>query len=332
MRRQHLWGILVVLTISAFVLYRDLKTTPLSHLAVATDHIQLAWLIVTVLVMLGSYAAEAGIFATFLGTNAASWWGFFRIPLIQSLFNAITPLASGGQPAQLAALLQMGIEGGKASSVLLLKFILYQIGVFIAYVLTFCFGFRIVMAKFAGLAILILVGFIIHLGSIMFLLSIMFAYGLTQRVVKAILQWLTRWVGVKRAERWQQSIFAKMATFYAESQRLRQDKPKLIIASSLTVVQILCFVSVPYLTLVTLQQPVSWLPVTLMNIMLMMLIAVVPIPGASGGAELSFQTLFSSFLTGPGVLVLAMFMWRLVTYFLGIVLGIIGWALKPQNK
>ncbi len=32
-----------------------------------------------------------------------------RIPLIEQLFNGITPFSSGGQPAQLIAMLQSGI-------------------------------------------------------------------------------------------------------------------------------------------------------------------------------------------------------------------------------
>ncbi len=41
MNKKHLWGILVVLAISAFVLYSDLKTTPINELIKAAQNINI---------------------------------------------------------------------------------------------------------------------------------------------------------------------------------------------------------------------------------------------------------------------------------------------------
>ena len=41
MNKKHLWGILVVLAISAFVLYSDLKTTPINELVKAAQNINI---------------------------------------------------------------------------------------------------------------------------------------------------------------------------------------------------------------------------------------------------------------------------------------------------
>ncbi|MCT7728190.1 MAG: flippase-like domain-containing protein, partial [Lactobacillus iners] len=69
---------------------------------------------------------------------------------MQSLFNAITPMSTGGQPAQIVALKQMGISVGKATSVLLMKFIIYQISVFGIYIFAFVTCFQSILAKFDG--------------------------------------------------------------------------------------------------------------------------------------------------------------------------------------
>ncbi len=68
-------------------------------------------------------------------------------------------MSTGGQPSQLAAMIQMGMEGGRSTSILLMKFIIYQVVVLFAYVSTIIFGFHMVMTKFAGLAIFIGIGF-----------------------------------------------------------------------------------------------------------------------------------------------------------------------------
>ena len=49
-----------------------------------------------------------------------------RVPMIELLFNGITPFSTGGQPAQLFALMQSGVDGGRATSMLLMKFVVYQ--------------------------------------------------------------------------------------------------------------------------------------------------------------------------------------------------------------
>lgn len=334
MNKKHLWGIVIVLAISAFVLYTDLKSTPINQLVEAGQNINWPALALVFILMIVSYICEASILATLAHRKKEpkrSKWSFFRIPIIQALFNAITPMSTGGQPSQLAAMIQMGMEGGRATSLLLMKFIIYQIVVFLAYIVTIIFGFHMVATKFAGLAVFIVVGLLIHVVSTLFLLAIMFAYHWTKRATNWLMNLLAKFMNKKRVAKWRQATLAKIETFYAESQKLKKEKKKLAIATLLTVLQLLCFYSIPYTVLLALNVHVSWIAVTQMNIMIIMFMAIIPIPGASGGAEYSFQTLFSTFISSPGVLVLGMFIWRFATYFFGMILGIFGWIFKPKR-
>lgn len=334
MNKKHLWGVLIVLAISAFVLYTDLKSTPLSEI-LGTAHDLNIWVLIMVFgLMLLSYVCEAEILATLAHRKdepKRSAWSFLRIPIIQALFNAITPMSTGGQPSQLAAMIQMGMEVGRSTSILLMKFIIYQIVVFFAYVFTIIFGFHTVMTKFAGLAVFIAIGFLIHISSIIFLLAIMFAYRFTKRATNWVMDLLGKFMKKERVENWRKATLEKIDTFYAESQKLKKEKNKLVIASVLTILQLLFFYSIPFMVLTALNVPCSWSSVTQMNIMIIMFMAIIPIPGASGGAEYSFQTLFSTFISSHGALILAMFVWRFATYFFGMILGIFGWIFKPKR-
>ena len=336
MNKKHLWGILVVLAISAFVLYADLKATPISEILRAAHGLNIFALIMVFALMLLSYVCEAGILATLAHRKKEpkrSAWSFLRIPIIQALFNAITPMSTGGQPSQLAAMIQMGMEGGRSTSILLMKMkiIIYQIDVLFAYVFTIIFGFHMVMTKFAGLAIFIAIGFLIHVSSIIFLLAIMFAYRFTKKATNWLMDLLAKMMKKERVEKWRKATLEKIDTFYAESQKLKKEKKKLFVASLLTVLQLLFFYSIPFMVLTALNVPCSWYQVTQMNIMIIMFMAIIPIPGASGGAEYSFQTLFSTFISSHGALILAMFIWRFSTYFFGMLLGILGWIFKPKK-
>ena len=334
MNKKHLWGVAIVLVISGVVLYVDLRSTPIAQLERAARNINLIGLVAVFGLMLLSYVFEASILAVLTKRKnepKRSKWSFFRIPLIQALFNAITPMSTGGQPSQLAAMVQMGIEGGRATSLLLMKFIIYQIVVFLAYVTTIITGFHMVATKFAGLAVFIVIGFLIHVSSIAFLLAILFAYNWTKKTANWIMNLLAKFINQKRVDIWRKNTLDKIETFYEESQKLKREKKKLIVCVILTVLQLLCFYSIPYMTLVTLNVSADWASVTQMNIMIIMFMAIIPIPGASGGAEYSFQTLFSTFISSNGTLIVGMFLWRFVTYFFGMILGIFGWIFKPAK-
>lgn len=334
MNKKHFLGILIVLIISVCVLYADLKTTPINQLIKAAQNINFFALIMVFGLMLLSYVCEATILYVLSyrkNEPKRSKWSFFRIPIIQALFNAITPMSTGGQPSQLAAMVQMGIEGGRATSLLLMKFIIYQIVVFFAYVFAIVTGFHMVATKFSALAAFIVLGFLIHISSIVFLLAIFFAYNWTKRAANWLMNLLEKFISEKRVEKWRKATMEKIDTFYTESQKLKKEKKKLWLSAGLTVLQLLFFYSIPYMVLLTLNVHANWLAVTQMNIMIIMFMAIIPIPGASGGAEYSFQTLFSTFVSSHGALVLGMFLWRFATYFFGMILGIFGWIFKPKK-
>lgn len=334
MNKKHFWGILIVLIISVCVLYADLKTTPINQLIKAAQNINFFALIMVFGLMLLSYVCEATILYVLSyrkNEPKRSKWSFLRIPIIQALFNAITPMSTGGQPSQLAAMVQMGIEGGRATSLLLMKFIIYQIVVFFAYVFAIVTGFHMVATKFSALAAFIVLGFLIHISSIVFLLAIFFAYNWTKKAANWLMNLLEKFISEKRVEKWRKATMEKIDTFYTESQKLKKEKKKLWLSAGLTVLQLLFFYSIPYMVLLTLNVHANWLAVTQMNIMIIMFMAIIPIPGASGGAEYSFQTLFSTFVSSHGALVLGMFLWRFATYFFGMILGIFGWIFKPKK-
>lgn len=334
MNKKHLIGVLIVLLISCYVFYQDLKTTDIKSLLLAVKQINPYLLALVFLAMILSFICEAGIIKTLAyrkNDPHYSTWSFLRIPIIQALFNAITPMSTGGQPSQLVAMMQMGIDGGRATSILLMKFILFQVVVFFAYISTIVFGFHMVATKFSALAIFIFIGFLIHITSIIILFSIMFVYNWTKNVANKIINLLGRFFSKEKTEKWRKNILKQIDSFYFESQKLKREKKRLFVAVGLTIMQLLLFYSIPYLVLIALQLKASWIQVTQMNIMIIMFMSIVPLPGASGGAEFSFQTLFRTFVSSHILLVLAMFLWRFTTYFLGMILGLFGWLFKPKK-
>ncbi|GAF41972.1 integral membrane protein LafC [Agrilactobacillus composti DSM 18527 = JCM 14202] len=328
--------ILVIMFVVGFAIFWwEARTIKLQTLIASFQSLHFGWLILAALIMLLSLMLEGKTLQILLRGRVAyfPYRNALRIPLIEQLFNSITPFSSGGQPAQLIAMMQSGIEAGQASSVLLMKFIIYQMMVLINFVLTMVFGFHEIMTRFKGIAILILAGFTLHVVVIIGLLLVMYQYRLT----KKLLSWLTiplAWfMKPERVQRFKDNMDEKVDTFYAESVHLKREKKKVLIACALTLVQLLLYYSIPYFVILSLGQThVNFLSVIAMHIMIVIITSIFPIPGGTGGAEYSFKTLFAVFIVSPSKLVIGMLLWRLITYYLGMVFGIVALAIPVKKR
>ncbi len=124
-----------------------------------------------------AYLLIEGVITKVLVSNRVENFTFkdaLRVPLVEQLFNGITPFSSGGQPGQLIVMLQTGIDGGRASSALLMKFVVYQGMIVVNFFISLLIGFHFVASKLHFLALFVIFGFLIHFFVIVGLLLIMY--------------------------------------------------------------------------------------------------------------------------------------------------------------
>ncbi|AKP66845.1 lysylphosphatidylglycerol synthase transmembrane domain-containing protein [Companilactobacillus ginsenosidimutans] len=337
MSRKNIFALLVMLGLGAGIFWWEAKDINFESLVNIFKGLNFFWLVIAFVSMLLSYAVEAWVLHTLLKKKEDrkfGWWEMYRIPLIQALFNAITPFSSGGQPAQLVGLMQSKIDGGRASSVLLMKFVIYQGMVLINFVVAMLVSFQSVARHFGGLALLILFGLVIHVVTISFLLMIMYYYNFTKRMVQVVLKPVLFFLKDEKRDKILESADRSIDSFYNESLVLKKERKKVIKAAVLTVLQLFLYYFVVYFVLLALNvHHINLLDVIVMQIMIVMITSIFPVPGGTGGAEVSFKALFAGFIPSASGLILAMFLWRFITYFFGMFLGMIGVSKKPNlNK
>lgn len=294
--------------------------------------LNLWWLAAALAVMIGSWVVESFVVRMFVEHEGErlSFKAAFRVPLVEQLFNNITPFASGGQPAQLVALMQAGVEVGRASSVLLMKFVVYQFMVLLNFVITLVFGFHQLATRFGPLALLIVFAFVIHITVIVGLLLVMYQYKFTKKMVALLIKLAGVFVKPTRQQQWQRTMDQKIDSFYAESLHLKQNRGKVYKAALLTFVQLLLYYSVPYFVLRSFGLAhLSLIEVMILHVMIVMIVSLFPIPGGTGGAEYSFKTLFAAYVPVASQLVLTMLLWRFLTYYLGMLMGGLALGVTP---
>ena len=132
MSRRDKISAVIVIVLTAVVVYfltNELRGKG-EQLKLALQHLDWRWLFLGLLMMIISFFLESA--ATYAMLNQAdrkktSVVALLRVPLLNQLGTGVTPFATGGQPAQLYGLTRSGVEAGRALSVILMKFLVYQV-------------------------------------------------------------------------------------------------------------------------------------------------------------------------------------------------------------
>ncbi|MGY3766962.1 lysylphosphatidylglycerol synthase transmembrane domain-containing protein [Vagococcus vulneris] len=334
MNKKNKIYLFIAFLLSAAVIIKEVRKVSFQVLVQEFNQINLIFLGAALLCMLIHWGIEAEIIKLFLKrTNPSfSFVKSYRIPLIEHLFNAITPFSTGGQPAQIVALSKSGVDSGVAASVSLMKFVVYQIWIVINFILCILFGFKWLSTNLREMTFLVILSFIIHFVIVLALLMVMYWYKFTNKLVSLFFNWLIRIKKGPATEALRRRTVEKMANFYEESRYLKSRPSLMIKASLLTVFQLVAYYIVPYFILLAVGvNDVSPIQVVVFHAFIIMVISLFPIPGGTGGAEYSFTVLFGSYIAANSKLVLAILLWRIVTYYIGILLGLGSLLISPKN-
>ena len=329
---------IVVVILTGVVVY--FLTTELRgkgyQLNLALKHLDWRWLVGGLVMMLLSILLEA--IATYVMLNKSdrhktSVIALLRVPLLNLLGTGLTPFATGGQPAQLFGMTRAGVEAGRAMSVILMKFLVYQVVVVVFFIIGYFSAEHFIygqvdptFANFIPFAIAI------HAVVIIGILLVMFWPALTLKLVDMVAPMFQKMLSRERYDKLLSTVTQKVANFHHESRRVISSWESLVGATVFTVLQLMVFYLIPYFVIRAFgyAQVNPWLIIT-MNIMIVMVISLFPIPGGVGGAELSFQLLFSPFVKNPATLILVILIWRLITYYFGLFAGIIAYMVPARS-
>lgn len=335
MSKKNRWYLLLAVVLGLVVIGNEMKKVSLKDMAAEFSIINWWWMLVSIGCILLYWGIEAKIVQVLLKRSNPKFTfsASYRIPLIEHLFNAITPFSTGGQPAQIIALSKSGVDTGVATSVSLMKFVVYQVWVVINFLVCLIGGYGFLSNSLSKLKVLILLSFIIHFVIVIGLLMIMYWYSFTRKLVDMVFK-VIRLIkqGEKIDELYNRTI-EKMDTFYQESRYMREQPILMLKVSALTVLQLIAYYIIPYFILYGLGiTGMSIFHVVVLHAFITMLISLFPVPGGTGGAEYSFSLLFGTFTLSQSKLVLAIFLWRGVTYYLGIILGLVALTLHQNKK
>ena len=285
--------------------------------------VSLPYLGIACALMGGYWLLNAGILKLLFQTkqNQLSWRHAIQLTMVGQYYSAITPFASGGQPAQILSMTAKKIPIGRATSLLMVKFLIYQICVVLYAFGFFAWEYRFVRATLATSFPWILLGLILNGLLILLIFLSLIKRPWLERQINRLLTWLG---GEKRnfkEKQWKNKIHQSLDD-YEQSAKAVKDSP--ILAGKvfiLTLLQLTAFFAVSWAIYHSFGFSHTGIPrILALQALLYMAISFIPTPGNAGASEGGFILVFQLLFSGA-TLMPAMLLWRLITYYLNLLFG-----------
>lgn len=268
--------------------------------------------------------------------------GFFDAMYISGtefFFNSITPFATGGQPFQAYALKVKKMKLSDSTSTLLSNFLTYQMAINLIFGTFLIVFFDRIQSQVSNLMWLLFIGFGINF--IIMLLVVLI--GCTKTCGKAIVGIMVLFSKIKFLKKFLENKVEKFELYIAETQQgfkeMSKNIPILFISLVLKTLSLLLYYSIPffiYLAIGVNLELIDIFYVVAMTSFALTITCWVPTPGAVGGIELAFTSLFSSLLVGysdtNSITLSAMLLWRFLTYYLVIIYGFVMYLLFEKGN
>lgn len=245
----------------------------------------------------------------------------FKLAMIGQYFSAITPFATGGQPAQVYSLVKDSVPIGKATSLLINKFIIYQFIVTFYSIFMFIIKLNFVYTEIKIAFPFVILGIVINFLGLLFILGIFFNPKIIRRVTIFILELAKKIRLVKDIEKHKDRLDHHIDDYITSIKKIMESKRLAVSIIILTILQLTFSFSITYFVYLALgYDSASYLDIISIQSLLYMAISFIPTPGASVGAEGGFLLLFKVFFPG-GVVMYAVLLWRIISFYFNIVVS-----------
>ena len=246
-----------------------------------------------------------------------------KLMITTQLFHAITPFATGGQPWQIYRLKKEGISLSNSTNIIVEDFITYQIALvllgIIAVVSNNIFN---ILPKDSTLGYLVTVGFAINTAVVIFLFLVSFNKKCNRIIIKGTINIL----GKLRIIKDKQTIISKtdeyIKKFHEGAKILLKNKMTLIKIIGLNFIALSILYLIPFTLILGLNIYINPFYVICTSAYVMLIDSIIPTPGSTGGLEYGFMSFFNNFIKDPKLSIL-MIVWRIVTYYFGIFVGLV---------
>lgn len=256
-----------------------------------------------------------------------------KVSFVGLFWCAVTPSSTGGQPMQIYLLHSMKVDVGYSTSRLIQKFLIYQVVLTSISVMAFIYKIDFFVNALSQPVIFtfVIVGFVSQFAITGALILVSFWPKLTKKLIFGIAKLLSKVKILKNLEKKARGLEEQLDIFHTSNKELYHHKKTLITTFVLTFLQFIAMFTVPYCVYRALGlSGATPLDMISSQAFVNLVSGMIPIPGASGAAEVGFAAFFNGFFTQQ-TLMSATLIWRMINYY-GVVLVTAPFAYITNNK
>lgn len=333
--KNKILNLVVVILSSCIFLFFFIYSNGLNSLMRILKELNTRWILMAIFCMILYWLFETMIFYVLIPTISNKKHRFassLRYCMIGQYFGALTPLASGSQPSQLYAMTEDGIPGGDSSSLLMVKFIIHQSVNTLYLTLVLLFSFNYFSPRIKNFNYFCILGYSINISIIIVAILICISPKITKTILNFILLILNKLKIVKDVKSKYNNLEHQLKSFHEEAALIPKHLGACAYATILTFLEWTAFYSIPYCIYRSFGfSSAHYVTMLSAQVLLAMFMSFIPLPGAEGGAEGGFFLIYRLFFKSDTILP-AVFIWRIITYYLNILMGSISTLLLRSRK
>ena len=325
-----IFNVLVFAVSIYFIVFFFVSEDGLIDLLKSPDGINIWWIIAGIIAFYMNIIMDSIVTLIYLRSQYPHFRFFdaIKVACVGVFFGAITPSNTGGQPMQLYLMAKMDVSVGFGSACMTQKFIVFSQE----------------FTNFWSSAFIVL-GFVSQIAVTVFFLIVCFSKKLTGKLLRLVYTIMRAIRFIKNPTGKIRKVARELNMFHKSNKMLMDNKKRLIIIFFLVLIQSMFILSVPYFIYLAFGMPKiaasHGMPVgnpfdfICIQSFVLFTSNLVPLPGASGGAELAFTMYFGKYFAIGNIRKIkpAILLWRFITYYGAIILTLpFAFYTKGRNK
>lgn len=255
-----------------------------------------------------------------------------KLMITTQLFHAITPFATGGQPWQIYSLKKNGVPLSKSTNIVIEDFIAYQVALVLLGIVAVSLNhFFHILPSNSTLGHLVTIGFFINTLVVVLLFVVSFNKKCNKIIIKGTVNLLEKIKIVKDKNKFLEKSDEYISNFHDGAKVLFKNKLMLFKIISLNFAALIFQYLIPFTLMMGLGVYVNPIYVICTSAYVMLIDSIIPTPGSTGGLEYGFMSFFKYFINDSRLSII-MIVWRIVTYYFGIFVGIIFLNVCKEEK
>ncbi|MEG1108534.1 MAG: lysylphosphatidylglycerol synthase transmembrane domain-containing protein [Oscillospiraceae bacterium] len=321
-KRKYALSFLFLVALIGVTFYIIFKDNSLKDIFSLLDHVNLYYIGVGVICMLGYsllHAIIIGMSANCIGSKMRLR-EMLQYSLVGFFYSAITPSSTGGQPMQFYYMCRDKLSPSKSTLVMFIANITYQLAIVV-------FGFFMLIYKWVfvsgisgGVIVFFILGISFNLFILFVLAGVLFSETLMTKLLRSVILLLSKIHIIKNTEKMLGSVEKYISEFKNGVELIRANFLKSLLIFLLTLLQQLLYHLVPYLVYRSFGfNEFSCIDFVAISSILYVSVSFLPLPGAVGASESGFVLLFRQ-LFGASIMP-AMLLSRFINFYIMLILS-----------